>query len=90
VVAFLGNVGFASVGVLVSALTTGCSRRGGLLALVLLPLTTPVLLATAEATRLLVTCGSADRWWLWVQLLGVFVVLFTTLGLLMFESAVED
>lgn len=89
-VASLGNLGFAAVGVLVSALTAGLSHRGSILALVILPLTTPVVLAAAEATRLLVLGDVGEQWWRWVQMLGAFVVLFITLGLLVFEFAIED
>lgn len=90
VIASLGNVGFASVGVLISALTAGMSQRSGLLALLLLPLATPVVLAVAEATRLLVLDDVGEQWWRWAQMLAAFVVLFTTLGMLVFEFAIEE
>jgi len=89
-VASLGNLGFAAVGVLVSSLTAGLSHRGSLLALLLLPLATPVMLASAEATRLLVLDAVGEQWWRWVQMLAAFVVLFMTMGLLVFEFAIED
>jgi heme exporter protein B len=89
-IAVLGNLGFASIGVVVSALTASLSQRGGLLALVLLPLVTPVLLGASEATRLLVVGGQDERWWRWVELLAAFAVLFMTLGMLVFEFAIED
>jgi len=89
-VASLGNLGFAAVGVLVSSLTAGLSHRGSLLALLLLPLATPVMLASAEATRLLVLDDVGEQWWRWVQMLAAFVVLFMTMGLLVFEFAIED
>lgn len=88
-VALLGNLGFAAVGVLVGALTAGLSQRSGLLALLLLPLVMPVLLAAAGATRLLLTVGLDSQWWCWIQLLAAFAVLFVTLGILVFEFAVE-
>lgn len=89
-VALMGNTGFAAVGVLVSALTSGLPRRGGALALLLLPLAMPVLLAAAEATRLLATAGFTGDCANWVQLLAVFDVLFVTVGVLVFEFVVED
>jgi heme exporter protein B len=89
-VALLGNLGFASVGVLLSALTAGLSQRGGLLALLVLPLTIPVILGAAEATRLLLSGGSNDIWWSWLQLLAAFAVLFTALGMLLFEFVLEE
>lgn len=86
----LGNVGFVAVGVLASALTSHSSHRGGLLALVLLPLVTPVLLGAAEATRLALLGDLSEQWWGWIQLLGAFALLFTSLGMLVFHLAIED
>jgi heme exporter protein B len=89
-VAALGNLGFVSLGVVVSALTAGMSQRSGLLALLLLPLLVPVLLGAAEATRLLLLGELTDAWWRWVQLLGAFAVLYTTLGVMVFELVIEE
>lgn len=86
----LGNLGFVSVGVLVSTLTAHSSQRSGLLTLVLLPLLTPVLVGAAEATRLTVTGDFGAEWWSWVQLLGAFAVLFTAIGWFAFPFAVEE
>ena len=89
-VAVLANLGYASVGVVISALTAQMSHRGSLLPLLLLPLMTPVIISAAAATRLLVAVGLDQQWWRWVQLLGCFVMVFTSLGTLVFEFAVEE
>lgn len=89
-VVLLGNLGFVSVGVLVSALTNHSSQKGGLLALILLPLLTPVLVGAAEATRLAVLGDRNEQWWSWVQLLAAFSLVFTTLGFVLFPSAAEE
>lgn len=86
----LGNLGFVSVGVIVSSLTAHASQKGGLLALILLPLLTPVLIGAAEATRLAVMDEGSGSWWSWVQLLAAFAVLFTAMGLMLFPSAAEE
>jgi len=88
-VLLLANVGFAAVGTLLSALTNNLQQRGSLLVLLLLPLISPVILAAAQATRLLVTDGS-DDWRRWGQLLACFAVTFVTLGTLMFEFLTEE
>lgn len=86
----LGNVGFAAVGTLVSGLTAGLRHRGGLLALLMLPLVAPVVLGAAEATRL-VLAGQIDVWWWrWIQLLAVFALVFTVVGMLAFEFVMEE
>jgi heme exporter protein B len=89
-VALLTNLGYASVGVVVSAATAQLSHRGSLLPLLLLPLLAPVLLSAAAATRFLVATHLEDQWWRWVQLLGCFTVLFTALGALIFEFVIEE
>jgi len=90
VIALLGNLGFAAVGTLLGALTSGLSHRGSLLALLLLPLLSPVLLAAGEATRSLLAGDPLSAWALPAQLLAVFAILFTTVGALVFEYASED
>jgi heme exporter protein B len=89
-IAGLGNVGIAAVGTLVSALATSLGRSAHLLVLLVLPLAIPVLLAAAEATRLLAEERLDETWWRWVQLLGGFAIVFVTAGTLLFEYAIED
>lgn len=89
-VAVLGNLGLASVGTLLSALATAVGRGGQLLALLVLPLAIPVVLAAAEATYLLTQGPTGDAWWRWIHLLGAFAVIFTTAGAVLFEFAIED
>lgn len=89
-IAFLGNIGIAAVATLVSALATGIGRSGNLLVLLVLPLIIPVLLAAAEATRLVAEGQIDESWWRWVQLLGAFAVVFVTAGTILFEYAIEE
>jgi heme exporter protein B len=89
-VAALGNIGFAAVGTLISALTADLRSRGGMLALLLLPLVTPVILASAEATSLLLQGNVDQEWWRWIQLLAIFATVFTVLGALVFEVVMEE
>jgi hypothetical protein len=48
------------------------------------------MLAAAECTRLAVENRIDDQWWRWIQLLGVFSIVFVTAGGLLFEYAIED
>jgi heme exporter protein B len=89
-IALLGNLGFVAVGVLVSAATTGLSHRGGLLILLQFPLLTPVMVGSAEATRLMIIGELASEWWRWIQMLAAFAILFTTVGILIFDFVVEE
>jgi heme exporter protein B len=89
-VAALGNLGIASVGTLVSAMTASARRSGSVLALVVLPLAIPVVLAAAEATRLMSEGDLGAEWWRWIQLLAAFAVVFLTAGVVLFEFVIED
>jgi heme exporter protein B len=89
-VALLVNLGYASVGVVISALTIQLSHRSSLLPLLLLPLMTPVIMSAAAATRFLVAADLDEQWWRWLQLLACCAVMFTTVGALVFEFAIED
>lgn len=89
-VAFLGSFGLAAVGTLVGALTHGLRQRGAVLSLLVLPLVVPVVLAAAEATRLIAEGQLGDEWWRWVQFLGAFAIVFTTVGIVLFGFLVEE
>lgn len=89
-VALLGNIGFAAIGTLVSAVTTDLQNRGGLIALLLLPLVVPVIFGCAEATNITLAGEIDQTWWRWIQLLAVFAILFTVVGALAFEFVLEE
>jgi heme exporter protein B len=86
----LGTISFGSIGTLLSAVTAGLRLRGGLLAFLLLPLVTPVVLASAEATRIVLAGEDVSPYWQWVRLLAVFSLVFTISGAVLFEFVMED
>ena len=89
-VSLLGNLGIAAVGTFLSAMSAGIRHNASLLVLLVLPLATPVMLAAAEATRLVFE-GSIDTpYWRWIQFLAGFAVIFVTAGTMLFEYVVED
>jgi heme exporter protein B len=89
-VAVLGSLGLAAIGTLVSATTLGLRQQGAVLSLLVLPLVLPVVLAAAEATRLIGEHNLGDEWWRWVQFLGAFAIVFVTLGIVLFGFLVEE
>ncbi len=89
-IALLGNLGMAAVGTLLSALANAIRRGGGLAVLLVLPAVIPVVLAAAEATRLMVEGDFGPAWWRWIQLLGAFAVVFVTAGTVLFDFVVEE
>ena len=50
----------------------------------------PVVLAAAEATRLLCENRLDAECWRWVQLLGAMAVVFMAAGAILFDDVVED
>jgi heme exporter protein CcmB len=90
VVAALGGSGVAAIGTLIGGITAGMRNQGGVLALLLLPLSAPVLLSSAEATRITLASAGDPLWWWWIQLLAAFAVVFTTVGALVFGVVMED
>jgi heme exporter protein B len=90
IVAFLGNLGIAAVGTLLGALLGGLGPRSCGLALLMLPLVIPVILAAGESTRLILDGDLGQEWWRWVQFLGAFAAVFVVAGIALFEHAVRD
>ena len=86
----LGNMAFAAAGTLISAITANLRSRGGLLALLFLPLVTPVILACAATTSSALAGECDEQWWSWIQFLTVCAVTFTSVGALLFEVVVEE
>jgi heme exporter protein B len=86
----LGSLGLAAVGTLVSAVIASIWDGGGLLVLLLLPLATPILLSAAEATRIALSPHADPLWSWWIQLLVAFAFVFTVIGVIVFEFAMEE
>ncbi len=92
-VAALATVGFCLLGTLVAFATTRAAARELLLPLLLLPLTLPLLIAAAKATRILLEGPGSPRiadLHLWLSLMLVFDVIFGVLSCWGFERAVEE
>jgi len=89
-VALLGNLGIASAGTLLGALATRVHKGTNLTVLLALPMAMPVVLAAAEATRLLAE-GRVDRaWWDWNSLLGAFAAIFIVAGTVLMDFVTEE
>jgi heme exporter protein B len=86
----LACLGLAAIGTLIGPLTSGVRKRGNLLALLLLPLVLPIVLGAGEATRLMMDGDPGDQFWRWLQLLAAFALMFSTVGVLVFDLVIED
>jgi heme exporter protein B len=83
------TVGLAACGTLYGVLAAGLRVRETLLPLLILPVVAPVLIGATRAWE--VALGqSLDDGWKWVTLLGVFAVVYVTLGVLAFGTLLEE
>jgi len=89
-VAFLGTLGFAEVGTLLSAVSSGSRLREVLLPLILYPIWVPVLLSSVEATGLALTGKPLAEGSTWITLLVVYDLVFLGAGLLLFDHLLEE
>lgn len=91
-VAALATVGFCIPGTLIGFLTSRTAARELLLPILVLPLTLPVLIAAAKATRILLEgpAGRIAEFNLWLTLMVAFDTVFGVLCCWAFERAVEE
>ena len=87
---FLGTLGFAAVGTLLSAISVNTRAREILLPILLFPIAIPVLLAAVKATGSLINEGTFASAESWVKILTGFDIIFLVLSSLLFEYVVED
>ncbi len=83
------TVGLAAAGSLYGVLAAGLRVKETILPLLLLPVVAPVLIAATQAFE----AGFSDRigeGWRWLGLLVVFAAAYVALGLLVFDTLLED
>src|SRR5579872_6316585 len=85
----LATAGLASAGTLYGSLAAGLKVRETLLPLLLLPVAAPVLLSATEAWQAALAGNPGDGTQ-WLQLLGVFAVVYLTFGVLAYGSLLEE
>lgn len=87
----LATAGLVAPGTIYGALASGVRARETLLPLLFLPAVAPVMIgATRAFEAALREPASLAEGWRWCGLLGVFAVVYTALGLLIFEPLLED
>jgi heme exporter protein B len=89
-VVLLASLGMAAIGTLLSALANTLRRDSSLFVLLALPAVIPVILGAARATTLLIDGQFGSEWWLWIQLLAGFAVIFVVTGSVLFEFVIEE
>lgn len=87
--ALAATVGIAATGTVYGALAAGLRVRETLVPLLVLPVTAPVLLGATRAFGDALS-GDSGAAWSWVQLLTVFAVVYVTVGIVTFETLLEE
>lgn len=87
---FLGTLGFAAVGTLLSAISVNTRAREILLPVLLFPIAIPILLAAVKATSALINQGTFASALSWIKILTGFDIIFLVISSLLFEYVVED
>jgi heme exporter protein B len=83
------TLGIAASGGAYGALVARIRGRDTLLPLVMLPMLAPVLISATRGVEVALE-RDAGPGWPWVGLLGIFALVYLTLGALMFRSLLED
>ncbi len=90
VTAVQATVGLVAVGVLFTALASGAAAREALLAGLVLPVTSPVLLGAVRVTSAVCSGSGWGGLWRWWALLAGFDLIFLALGSVLFQYVVEE
>ena len=86
----LGLLGFNAIGTLFAAISLRTRAREVMLPLLILPLASPLVIASVQASNVLLSGHSLGDVAHWLNLLVAFDVVFLVVGWLAFEYAVAD
>ena len=85
----VATVGLAAAGTVYGVLAAGLRVRETLFPLLVLPVVAPVMLGATRAWEEALA-GSPSDAWPWVELLGLFAVIYTSMGWLAFGPLLEE
>jgi heme exporter protein B len=88
-IAVLGTLGIASVGTILSTISANTRMKEVMLPVLQIPLTVPVVIASVEATRQIMT-APRPQISAWLSILAGFSIVYLTVSYLVFEFVVED
>lgn len=88
-ITFAATLGIAASGAIYGALSARLRSRDTLLPLLMLPLLAPVLISATRGFEVGLE-RQAGGGWSWAALLGVFALVYLTLGALLFRPLLED
>jgi heme exporter protein B len=88
-IAVLGTFAFAAVGTILSTISANTRMKEVMLPVLQIPLTVPVIIASVQATRMILTDdlrGISS----WIYVLGGFSIVYLIASYLVFEFVVEE
>lgn len=89
-VILLGTLGYILTGTLLSSLSLQLRARDMLLPVLLFPVLIPLLLSAVRASTILLQGGIVGELSTWFTLLAGYDLLFTAIGLLVFDKIIEE
>ncbi len=87
--ALAATAGLAATGTLYGVLAAGLRVRETLVPLLLLPVLAPVMLGATRSFEAALGGTTSDAW-PWIELLGLFAVIYVTMGVLAFGPLLEE
>jgi heme exporter protein B len=87
--ALAATLGLAATGTLYGVLAAGLRVRETLVPLLLLPVLAPVMLGATRSFEAALGGTTSDAW-PWIELLGLFAVIYVTMGVLAFGPLLEE
>jgi len=87
---FIGTLGFAAVGTLLSAIAVNTRLREVLLPLMLFPVILPILINAVEATHIILNTSDFQTLKLPLTIMSVFTIIFGTISWMLFERVLEE
>ncbi len=89
-IAFMGTLGFAALGTLLSAMSASFKTREIMLPILLYPLIVPVIIAAVKATGALLHGKPLESVMMWLKLLLAFDIIFLIVSFIVFEYVIEE
>ena len=90
VIVLLLNIGFSSVGTLLSAISSGTKRNDIMLPILLFPILIPLIAATVKSTSELLRGSPVDKYSQWLYLTMAFDLIFFGSSYLLFEPVIKE
>jgi len=89
-VVLLGSIGYVAVGTLLASMAVQTRTRDILLPILLFPVVIPLFIAAVKASAGFLQALPMDEITPWLNLLGVFDVVFTAVAFMVFDFVVEE